>query len=52
MNETYELRKYIIDICESLNINVSQSVLGTNCVEFYAVLSSVAKGRIRELLTK
>lgn len=49
MNERNELRKYIIDICKSLDIDTSQSVLGANCLEFYAVLSSVAKDRISGL---
>lgn len=49
MNERNELRKYIIDICKSLDIDTSQSVLGANCLEFYAVLSSVAKDRISSL---
>ena len=49
MNERNELRKYIIDICKSLDIDTSQSVLGADCLEFYAVLSSVAKDRISSL---
>lgn len=49
MNERNELRKYIIDICELLGIDTSQSILGANCLEFYAVLSSTAKDKIREL---
>ena len=49
MNERNELRKYIIDICELLGIDTSQSTLGANCLEFYAVLSSTAKDKIREL---
>ena len=46
MHERNELRKYIIDICKSLDINTSQSVLGANCLEFYAVLYSTAKNKI------
>lgn len=49
MNERNELRKYIIDICELLGIDTSQFILGANCLEFYAVLSSTAKDKIREL---
>lgn len=49
MNERNELRKYIIDICELLDINTSQSILGANCLEFYAVLSSTAKNKIGDL---
>ena len=49
MNERNELRKYIIDICELLDIDTSQSVLGANCLEFYAVISSVAKDKIKDL---
>ena len=49
MNERNELRKYIIDICGLLDIDTSQSVLGANCLEFYAVLSSVAKDKIKDL---
>ena len=49
MNERNELRKYIIDICELLDIDTGQSVLGANCLEFYAVLSSTAKDKIRGL---
>ena len=49
IHERNELRKYIIDICKSLDINTSQSVLGANCLEFYAVLSSVAKDKIKDL---
>ena len=49
IHERNELRKYIIDICKSLDINTSQSVLGANCLEFYAVLSSVAKDRMKDL---
>lgn len=41
-----ELRKYITDICKLLDINTDQSVLGANCLEFYAVLSSTAKNKI------
>ena len=46
MHERNELRKYIIDICKLLDIDTRQSVLGANCLEFYAVLSSVAKDKI------
>ena len=49
MHERNELRKYIIDICKLLDIDTSQSVLGANCLEFYAVLSSVAKDKVRNL---
>ena len=49
MNERNELRKYIIDICGLLDMDTSQSVLGANCLEFYAVLSSVAKDKIKDL---
>lgn len=49
MNERNELRKYIIDICELLGMDTSQSILGANCLEFYAVLSSTAKNKIRDL---
>ena len=49
MNERNELRKYIIDICGLLDIDTSQSVLGANCLEFYAVLCSVAKDKIKDL---
>ena len=49
INERNELRKYIIDICGLLDIDTSQSVLGANCLEFYAVLSSVAKDKIKDL---
>lgn len=49
MNERNELREYIIDICELLDIDTSQSILGANCLEFYAVLSSTAKDKIRDL---
>lgn len=48
MHERNELRKYIIDICKLLDINTNQSLLGANCLEFYAVLSSVAEDRIRK----
>lgn len=46
MHERNELRKYIIDICKLLDIDTSQSVLGANCLEFYAVLCSTAKNKI------
>ena len=49
INERNELRKYIIDICELLDIDTGQSVLGANCLEFYAVLSSTAKYKIKDL---
>ena len=49
MNERNELRKYIIDICNLLYIDTSQSVLGANCLEFYAVLCSTAENKIRGL---
>ena len=49
MNERNELRKYIIDICGLLDIDTSQSVLGTNCLEFYAVLCSTAENKIKNL---
>lgn len=46
IHERNELRKYIIDICKSLDIDTRQSVLGANCLEFYAVLCSTAKNKI------
>lgn len=46
MHERNELRKYMIDVCKLLGIDTSQSVLGANCLEFYAVLSSTAKNKI------
>ena len=46
MHERNELRKYIIDICKLLDIDTRQSVLGANCLEFYAVLCSTAKDKI------
>ena len=49
MHERNELRKYIIDICKLLDIDTRQSVLGANCLEFYAVLSSVAKDKVKDL---
>ena len=49
MNERNELRKYIIDICNLLYIDTSQSVLGANCLEFYAVLCSTAENKIKDL---
>lgn len=49
IHERNELRKYIIDICELLGMDTSQSILGANCLEFYAVLSSTAKNKIRDL---
>lgn len=49
MNERNELRKYIIDICELLDISTNQSVLGANCLEFYAVLCSTAENKIKDL---
>lgn len=49
MNERNELRKYIIDTCKLLYIDTSQSVLGANCLEFYAVLCSTAENKIRDL---
>ena len=49
MNERNELRKYIIDICGLLDIDTSQSIVGANCLEFYAVLSSVAEDKIKDL---
>ena len=52
MNERNELRKYIIDICNLLGIDTSQSILGANCLEFYAVLSSVAEDKIKDLQTQ
>lgn len=49
MNERNELRKYIIDICKLLYIDTSQSILGANCLEFYAVLCSTAENKIKDL---
>ena len=49
MHERNELRKYIINICELLDINTGPSVLGANCLEFYAVLCSTAKNKIGDL---
>ena len=49
MNERNELRKYIIDICKLLGIDTSQSILGANCLEFYAVLCSTAENKIEDL---
>lgn len=48
MHERNELRKYITDICKLLNINTSQSVLDANCLEFYAILSSIVENRINK----
>lgn len=48
-HEQSELRKYIIDICKLLGIDTRQSLLGANCLEFYAVLSSTAENKIKEL---
>lgn len=48
-HERNELRKYIVNICELLGIDTSQSVLGANCLEFYAVLSSTVKDKIGDL---
>lgn len=48
-NEQRELRKYIINICNLLGIDTRQSLLGANCLEFYAVLSSTAENKIKEL---
>ena len=44
-----ELRKYLIGICDLLGIDTRQSLLGTNCLEFYAVLSSTAENKIKEI---
>lgn len=49
MSERNELRKYIMDICNLLYIDTSQSILGSNCLEFYAVLCSTAENKIRGL---
>lgn len=49
INERNELRKYIIDICKLLGIDTSQSILGANCLEFYAVLCSAAENKIGDL---
>ena len=49
INERNELRKYIIDICKLLDIDTGQFVLGANCLEFYAVLSSTAENKIKDL---
>lgn len=49
IHEKNELRKYIINICELLDINTNQSVLGANCLEFYAVLCSTAENKIKDL---
>ena len=49
MNERNELRQYIIDICGLLDIDTSQSVLGANCLEFYAVLCSTVENKIKDL---
>ena len=48
-HERDELRKYLIDICNLLSIDTRQSLLGTNCLEFYTVLSSTAENKIKEL---
>lgn len=48
IHERNELRKYITDISKLLNINTSQSVLGANCLEFYAILSSTVENRIKK----
>lgn len=49
MNERNELRKYIIDICKLLDIDTNSSVLGANCLEFYAVLCSTVNNKIKDL---
>ena len=51
-HERDELRKYLIDIYKLLDINTRQSLLGTNCLEFYAVLSSTVENKIKELKYK
>lgn len=48
-HERNELRKYIVNICELLGIDTSQSILGANCLEFYAVLCSTAENKIGDL---
>ena len=48
IHERNELRKYIVDICKLLDIDTRQSVLGANCLEFYAVLSSTAENKIKK----
>lgn len=49
IHERNELRKYIVNICELLGIDTSQSILGANCLEFYAVLCSAAENKIKDL---
>lgn len=49
IHEINELRKYIINICELLDIDTNQSVLGANCLGFYAVLCSTTKDKIEDL---
>ena len=44
-----ELRKYIVNICELLGIDTSKSILGANCLGFYAVLCSAAENKIGDL---
>lgn len=44
-----ELKKYLIEIFELLDIPTSQSVLGRNCIEFYAIRTCTAENRIKEL---
>lgn len=51
-HERDELRKYLIDICKLLDIDTRQSLLEANCLEFYAVLSSTADNKIKELAGK
>lgn len=47
-----ELAKYLMEIFELLCIDSCQSLLGYNCIEFYAVRSDTAINRIKELKHK
>ena len=47
-SECEELVKYLIDIFKALGIDTSQSLLGSNCIEFYAVRSDTAESKIKQ----
>lgn len=47
-----ELTKYILEIGELFNITQQPTIMGKNCIEYYAILSSTISNRIKDLQTE
>lgn len=47
-----ELTKYILEIGDSFQIPSKMTILGKNCIEYYAILSASIKSYIKDLQTE